>query len=102
MGRAEVRECSKSSLFLMGQDAHGNWVVQEQRGMCGGLFADHATALRFAMYENGNRPQAVVMVPGIFEDNVHYWPSAQPTRRIMRGSRFSRGPSRPSDGTLAS
>ena len=81
MGRAEVRECSRSSLFLMGQDAHGNWVVQEQRGMCGGLFADHATALRFAMYENGNRPQAVVMVPGIFEldmkrgaDNVHSLP----------------------------
>ena len=67
---------------LMGQDAHGNWVVQDQRWrLCGGLFADRATALQFAMYENGNRPQAVVMVPGIFEldmkrgaDNVHSLP----------------------------
>ena len=67
MGRAEVPACSRSSLFLMGQDSHGNWVVQDQRGMCGGLFADRGTALRFAMYENGNRPQAVVMVPGVFE-----------------------------------
>ena len=66
MRRAEV-PCSRASLFLMGQDAHGNWVVQDQRGMCGGLFADRVTALRFAMYENGNRPQGVVMVPGVFE-----------------------------------
>ena len=35
--------------------------------MCGGLFIDRTQALRFAMFENGNRPQAVIMVPGIFE-----------------------------------
>jgi hypothetical protein len=81
MGRAEVPECSRSSLFLMDQDAHGNWVVQDQRGVCGGLFADRATELRFAMHENGNRPQTVVMVPGVFEldmkrgpDNIHKLP----------------------------
>jgi hypothetical protein len=51
----------------MGQNSRGNWVVQDQRGMCGGLFVDRVTALRFAMFENGNRPQAVVMVPGVFE-----------------------------------
>jgi hypothetical protein len=51
----------------MGQDSRGNWVVQDQRGMCGGLFVDRVTALRFAMFENGNRPQAVVLVPGVFE-----------------------------------
>ena len=33
----------------------------------GGLFVDRAEALRFAMFENGNRPQAVVMVAGVFE-----------------------------------
>ena len=66
MGRVDPA-CTRSSLFLMGQDGHGNWVVQDQRGVCGELFADRATALRFAMYENGNRPQAVVMVPGVFE-----------------------------------
>jgi hypothetical protein len=67
MRRAELASCSRSSLFLMGQDSRGNWVVQDQRGMCGGLFVDRVTALRFAMFENGNRPQAVVMVPGVFE-----------------------------------
>jgi hypothetical protein len=67
MRRAEVAPCSRSSLFLMGQNSRGNWVVQDQRGACGGLFVDRVTALRFAMFENGNRPQAVVMVPGVFE-----------------------------------
>ena len=67
MRRAEVRSCSRSSLFLMGQNSRGNWVVQDQRGMCGGIFVNRAEALRFAMFENGHRPQGVLMVPGVFE-----------------------------------
>jgi hypothetical protein len=58
---------SKSSLFFIGKDSRGNWVVQDQQHRCGGLFTDRAEALRFALFENGHRPQAVVMVPGIFE-----------------------------------
>ena len=59
--------CSRSSVFLMGQNSQGNWVVQDRRGMCGGIFVDRTEALRFAMFENGHRPQGVVMVPGLFE-----------------------------------
>ena len=58
---------SKSSLFLIGKDSHGNWVAQDQSGICGGLFVGRAEALKFAMFENGNRPQAVIMVPGVLE-----------------------------------
>ena len=58
---------SKSSLFLVGKDSHGNWVVQDQSGLRGGLFVDRAEALKFAMFENGHHPQAVIMVPGILE-----------------------------------
>jgi len=58
---------SKSSLFLIGKNSRGNWVVQDQRGLRGGLFVDRVEALKFAMFENGNRPQAVIMVPGILE-----------------------------------
>ena len=54
-------------LFLIGKDSRGHWVVQDQKGLCGGLFVDRTAALHFAMFENGNRPQAVVMVPGVFE-----------------------------------
>ena len=35
---------------------------------------DRAEAVKFAMFENGNRPQAVIMVPGILELDM----SAQP------------------------
>ena len=54
---------SDSSLFMVGRDSHGNWVAQNQNGHCGGLFVGRAEALKFAMFENGHRPQAVIMVP---------------------------------------
>jgi hypothetical protein len=65
-----------SRLFRIGKDSRGNWVVQDQLGLCGGLFADRAEALRFALFENGNRPQAVIMVPGILELELGGKPSA--------------------------
>jgi hypothetical protein len=55
-------------------------VVQDQYGLCGGLFIDRAEAVKFAMFENGNRPQAVVMVPGILELDMSAKP--QRTRQI--------------------
>ena len=58
---------SHASLFRIGKDSHGHWVVQDQQGLRGGLFVDRAEALKFAMFENGGRPQAVIMVPGILE-----------------------------------
>ena len=54
----------------MGRDSHGNWVVQDRRHMCGGLFANRVDALKFALFENGNRPQAVLMVAGTLELNM--------------------------------
>jgi len=64
-------KCSKQPLFRIGKDRCGHWVVQDESGLCGGLFVDRARALKFAMFENGNRPQAVVMVPGVFELNIN-------------------------------
>jgi hypothetical protein len=55
------------SPFLVGKNSHGNWVVRDQTGLRGGLFVNRAEALRFAMFENGKRPQAVIMVPGLLE-----------------------------------
>jgi hypothetical protein len=66
--------CRAKSLFRIGRNSRGNWVVQDQSGLCGGLFVDRAEAVKFAMFENGNRPQAVIMVPGILELDM----SAQP------------------------
>jgi hypothetical protein len=68
--------CSNSPLFLIGKNSRGSWVVQDQKGLCGGLFVDRAEALKFAMFENGNRPQAVIMVPGILELDMSGKPHA--------------------------
>jgi hypothetical protein len=58
---------SNAPLFRVGRNSRGQWVVQDQSGLRGGLFVDRAEALKYAMFENGNRPQAVIMVPGTLE-----------------------------------
>jgi hypothetical protein len=64
-----------NSLFRIGKNRRGQWVVQDQSGLCGGLFVSRAEAVKFAMFENGHRPQAVIMVPGIFELDMSGKPS---------------------------
>jgi hypothetical protein len=69
-----IESCSK--LFLVGKNSRGNWVVQDQDRLCGGLFVDRAQALRFAMFENGRHPESVMMVPGVFELDTSRKPEA--------------------------
>jgi hypothetical protein len=52
---------------MVGRDVRGNWVVQDQNGVRGGLFVDRAEALRYVRFENGNQPGAVVIVSGVLE-----------------------------------
>ena len=59
---------------MIGRDARGNWVAQDQNGVRGGLFVDRAEALRYVRFENGNRPPAVVAVPGVLELNLNRKP----------------------------
>jgi hypothetical protein len=72
MGQAGAfsRPQTAAVLFKIGRDSRGHWVVQDQCGLHGGLFVDRAQALKFALFENGGRPQAVIMVPGVFELNM--------------------------------
>ena len=76
MDKPPSPSCSKSSLFMIGRNSRGNWVVKDQKGLCGGLFIDRAEAVKFVMFENGNRPQAVIMVPGILELDMSRKPAA--------------------------
>jgi hypothetical protein len=57
----------KTPLFLIGQNRRGNWVAKMKHGLIGGLFINRAAALKFALFENGNHPEAVVTVPGVLE-----------------------------------
>ena len=62
-----LKACSNSTLFRIGRNSRGQWVVQDEKCTRGGLFIDRTQALRFAMFENGRNPQAVVLVPGVIE-----------------------------------
>jgi hypothetical protein len=80
MGQSEPpssRSSAPSRLFRVGRDSHGNWVAQDPQGLCGGLFVNRADALKFAMFENGNCPQAVIMVPGTLELDMGNTPHAR-------------------------
>jgi hypothetical protein len=73
--------------FHVGRNSQGHWVVQDQRGLCGGLFIDRSQAVKFAKFENGNQRQAVIMVSGIFELDMSATPHGQVgTNSTMRGA----------------
>jgi hypothetical protein len=70
MGQSEppsARLRARTPLFFIGKNSHGRWVVQDEQRLRGGLFVDRKEALKFALFENGRQPQAVIMVPGVFE-----------------------------------
>jgi hypothetical protein len=61
---------------MVGQDCHGNWVVQDQSGERGGLFVSRAAALHYVRDENRDRERPVVMISGILELDVNRRPPA--------------------------
>jgi hypothetical protein len=66
-GEPPSRCLSRSFPMLIGKNSRGQWVVQSQDGLCGGLFVNRTEALRFALFENGHRPDDVIMVGGTLE-----------------------------------
>jgi hypothetical protein len=63
-------QCDKSGTpfhLRVGKSADGAWIVQDQQGRCGGVFASRAEAFRFACRERGDRAGAVVLHPGTLE-----------------------------------
>src|SRR5262249_41986890 len=87
------RTANGSPLFLVGKDSQGHWVRRDPRGLCGGIFVGRAEALKFAMAENGNRPQAVVMVPGVLELDLSVPPRAD-RRSVDAASAATQPPTR--------
>lgn len=84
--------CSALPRFLIGRNSRGNWVVQDQQGLCGGLFVNRTAALKFALFENGNRPQAVIMVPGPLELDMSAKPHAGDQSWPLLGPRLRKPP----------
>ena len=49
--------------FFIGQNRRGSWIVQDQSHLHGGLFTNQEQARKFALSENGNRPEDLVFIP---------------------------------------
>jgi|SoiMethySBSTD1v2_1073268.scaffolds.fasta_scaffold746197_1 hypothetical protein len=67
MSKPERPSPRSQSVLLLGQDRRGHWVVQDRERKCGGVFFNRADALKFALFDHANRPQAVIFVPGILD-----------------------------------
>jgi hypothetical protein len=78
--QVEPPSWSRPPLFMIGRDDRGNWVVQDLKGICGGLFVNRDAALRYVRSEDAHRPQAVVMVSGVLELDMTRKPAALPRR----------------------
>jgi hypothetical protein len=65
----------RSPIVLIGKNSRGNWVAQEQNGLYGGLFVNRAEAVRYALFENGHHPEAIVAVPRVIELDMAGKPS---------------------------
>jgi hypothetical protein len=64
----EPPSCPRPAVFMIGQDSHGNWVVQDKAGTRGGLFVDRAEALRYIRSESAR--YAVMTVTGCLELDI--------------------------------
>jgi hypothetical protein len=82
---SEPPSCLQPPIFMIGRNSRGNWVAQEQSGARGGLFVDRAGALKFAKFESGNRPHAVVWVSGNLELDTACAPAITSEQRLIDG-----------------
>lgn len=81
--KTEPPSCLQFPRFMIGQDRRGNWVVQDQAAICGGLFVSRDAALRFVQSENGDRSPAVVVVSGTLELDISRKPAVPQRQEIL-------------------
>lgn len=59
-----------ASTIFIGRNSRGNWVARERNGLFGGLFANRAQALKYALFENGHRCANILEVSGEIELDI--------------------------------
>jgi hypothetical protein len=52
----------QETLFRVGRDRYGRWIAVDHEGSCGGIFLGRREAVRFALSQNGNCREQVVIV----------------------------------------
>jgi hypothetical protein len=57
----EPPSCSAASaIVFIGRNRRGQWVAQQQNGLYGGLFVERTQAIKYALFENGHRPETII------------------------------------------
>ncbi|MGF6313647.1 hypothetical protein ABIB82_007828 [Bradyrhizobium sp. i1.8.4] len=57
-----MKRVAAASTVFVGKNRLGNWVAREESGIFGGLFVNRTQALKYALFENGHHPEAIVEV----------------------------------------
>jgi len=82
----EPPSCSSpSTIVFIGRNRRGQWVAQEQTGLYGGLFISRAQAIKYALFESGQRPKTIIELPREIELNI----SSQPQAGLAANERFT-------------
>ena len=79
-----------SNLVIIGRNSRGNWVAQEENGLFGGLFVSRAQALKYALFENGQHPETIILTTNIVELDMHRKASSSQTAKDANSSPQSR------------
>jgi hypothetical protein len=66
-----------NTIVLIGRNSRGQWVAREQNGLYGGLFVSRAAAVRYALFENGHHPEAIISSASLLELDISASPSEQ-------------------------
>ena len=74
----EPPSCS-SRIVLIGKNSRGQWVAQHQNGLYGGLFTHRADAVRYALFENGRHPEAIISIGCVLELDMAAGPPSTAT-----------------------
>jgi len=79
----EPPSCSAAStIVLIGRNRRGQWVAQQQNGLYGGLFVNRAQAVKYALFENGQRPEMIVELSREIELDMRGETASLPASRV--------------------
>jgi hypothetical protein len=67
-----------STIVFIGKDKSGHWVAQQQDGLYGGLFVTRAEAIKYALFENGRHPEAIIELPRRVELDMNAGSTSKP------------------------
>jgi hypothetical protein len=76
---------------VIGQNSHGEWVVLDREGRCGGVFVSRDAAHRFALEANGHRLEAIELVEGPLELTIGEVPVLRSQGAAVEAAADSRG-----------